>query len=252
MVYNPFTLKGKKVLVTGASSGIGQAIAIECSKLGAELVITGRNEERLMGTMSQLEISSNQMHKAVIADLLVTEDVERLINEADKIDGVVLCSGKGLTLPFQFASRKKFDDIFDTNFFSPVELLRLLYKKKQINKNASIVFLSSIGGTDVFSNGSCIYGASKAALNSIMKFCAKEFANKNIRVNSICPGMVDTPLIHRGTITEEQLLEDRKRYLLKRYGCPEEVAYGVVYLLSDASSWVTGTSIIIDGGFSVK
>ena len=93
MVYNPFTLEGKKVLVTGASSGIGQAIAIECSKLGAELVITGRNEERLMGTMSQLEISSNQMHKAVIADLLVTEDVERLINEADKIDGVVLCSG---------------------------------------------------------------------------------------------------------------------------------------------------------------
>lgn len=158
----------------------------------------------------------------------------------------------GVTLPYQFASREKFDGIFDVNFFSPVELLRLLYKGKKFNKMASVVILASLGGTRIFSGGNSIYGASKAALNSIMKFCAKEFASRKVRVNSICPGMVDTPMVHRGTISEEQLKEDMERYPLKRYGLPEDVAYSAVYLLSDASSWITGIDLIVDGGISIK
>ena len=129
--------------------------------------------------------------------------------------------------------------------------MRLLYKKKKLNKSASIVILASLGGTAVYSGGNCIYGASKAALNSVMKFCAKEFAPRKIRVNSICPGMVDTPLIHRGTVSEEQLQEDMLRYPLKRYGKPEDIAYAVVYLLSDAASWMTGQSMVLDGGMSI-
>ena len=130
--------------------------------------------------------------------------------------------------------------------------MRLLYKKKKIAKNASLVLLSSLGGTQIFSGGNGIYGASKSALNSIMKFAAKEFSSRKVRVNSICPGMVDTPLIHRGTITEEQLLEDQKRYPLGRYGKPEDIAYAAIYLLSDASSWVTGQALVLDGGLSIK
>lgn len=249
--YNPFSLKEKIILVTGASSGIGKATALECAKLGANLIITGRDEGRLTETMEALDVSYGQKHKLVVADLLMAEHVEILIEIASKVDGLVLCSGRGLTLPFQFSTREKFDDIFETNFYTPVELMRLLYKEKRLNKGASIVLLVSLGGTEVFSGGNSIYGASKAALNSIMKFCAKEFAPRKVRVNSICPGMVDTPLIHRGTVSEEQLREDMQRYPLKRYGRPEEVAYGVVYLLSDASAWVTGISMILDGGLSI-
>ena len=251
MTYNPFILDGKTILVTGASSGIGKQTAIECSKLGASVIITGRDETRLQQTFDELD-SQNSIHKKVIADLLIEKDIEKLVDEVGKVDGVVLCAGKGLTLPVQFCTREKFDDIFNINFFSPIEVLRLLYKKKLINKEGSVVILASLGGTQVYSGGNSIYGASKAALNSMMRFCAKEFAPRKIRVNSICPGMVDTPLIHRGTVSDEQLEQDKERYPLKRYGKPEDIAYACVYLLSDASSWMTGQDIVLDGGVSIK
>jgi len=250
--YNPFALTNKVILVTGASSGIGRATAIECAKLGATMVVTGRNEERLRETLSSLDTQSRQKHRSVVADLTDGEQLGGLVAEAGQIDGLVLCSGMGLTLPFAFSTREKFDEIFETNFFSPIELLRQLYKKRRINKGGSVVMLSSLGGTQVFSGGNGIYGASKSALNTIMKFCAKEFAPRKIRVNSICPGMVDTPLIHRGTISDEQLREDAKHYPLQRYGQPEDIANAAVYLLSDASSWVTGQSMIVDGGLSIR
>ena len=244
-------LNGKTILVTGASSGIGRQTAIECSKLGASIIITGRDRSRLQKTLDTLD-NKVGVHKMVVADLLYEEDVIKLIDESGKVDGLVLCTGKGLTLPVQFSTRKKFDDIFNINFFSPVEVLRLMYKKKLINKEGSVVIISSLGGTHIYSGGNSIYGSSKAALNSMMRFCAKEFAPRTIRVNSICPGMVDTPFIHRGTISEEQLEQDKEHYLLKRYGRPEDIAYACVYLLSDAASWMTGTEIVIDGGLSIK
>ncbi len=251
MMYNPFKLEDKTILVTGASSGIGKQTAIECSRLGAKVIITGRDEARLNQTFNELEATGVE-HKQIIADLLNENDIERLVSEVDSVDGVVLCAGKGLTLPVQFCTREKFDDIFNINFFSPIEVLRLLFKKKQINKEGSVVILASLGGTQIYSGGNSIYGASKAALNSMMRFCAKEFAPRKIRVNSICPGMVDTPLIHRGTVSDEQLEQDKERYPLKRYGKPEDIAYACVYLLSDASSWMTGQDIVLDGGVSIK
>ena len=247
MEYNPFTLKGKTILVTGASSGIGQATAIECAQMGAEVVITGRDTERLQATADLVGTP-----KALIAaDLTNQEDVERLVAALPPLDGAVLCAGNSTTLPLQFGSREKFDEMFNVNFFAPVELLRLMYKKKVLQKGASVVLIASIGGTHSFMPGNGVYGASKAALNSLMKYAAREYASRKIRVNSICPGMVDTPLIHRGTITEEQLAEDAKRYPLGRYGKPDDIANGAVYLLSDASSWLTGHDLVIDGGFSI-
>ncbi len=247
MEYNPFSLKGKTVLVTGASSGIGQATAVECAQMGAEVVITGRDTERLQATADLLGNPKAQ----IVADLTSQEDVERLIAALPPLDGAVLCAGNSTTLPLQFGSREKFDEMFNVNFFAPVELLRLIYKKKVLQKGASVVLIASIGGTHSFMPGNGVYGASKAALNSLMKYAAREYASRKIRVNSICPGMVDTPLIHRGTITEEQLAEDAKRYPLGRYGKPDDIANGAVYLLSDASSWLTGHDLVIDGGFSI-
>lgn len=247
MEYNPFTLKGKTILVTGASSGIGQATAVECAQMGAEVVITGRDTERLQATADLVGTP-----KALIAaDLTNQEDVERLVAALPPLDGAVLCAGNSTTLPLQFGSREKFDEMFNVNFFAPVELLRLMYKKKVLQKGSSVVLIASIGGTHSFMPGNGVYGASKAALNSLMKYAAREYASRKIRVNSICPGMVDTPLIHRGTITEEQLAEDAKRYPLGRYGKPDDIANGAVYLLSDASSWLTGHDLVIDGGFSI-
>lgn len=247
MENNPFSLDGKTILVTGASSGIGQTTAISCAKMGANVVITGRDQGRLQATA---DLSGNAVTQ-IVADLTVQADMDNLLAALPPLDGAVLCAGNSTTLPLQFGSREKFDEMFDVNFFAPVELLRLMYKKKILQKGSSVVLLASIGGTHSFMPGNGVYGASKAALNSVMKYAAREYASRKIRVNSICPGMVDTPLIHRGTITEEQLAEDAKRYPLGRYGKPEDIANGAIYLLSDASSWLTGHDLVIDGGFSI-
>lgn len=247
--YNPFSLEGKTILVTGASSGIGQATAIECSKMGAKIIACGRNKERLQETLDKLE---GEGHSIFEGDLLEQEVIEQMVKEVPQLDGVVLSAGRGLTLPFQFCTREKFDDIFNINFFSPVEILRLLSKKKKLAQGSSVVVIVSIGGTKRFSVGNSVYGSAKAALDSMIHFCAQELASKKVRVNGICPGMVNTPLIRKGTLTEEQLKEDMDKYPLKRYGEPEDIANGAIYLLSDGSSWVTGHSLVIDGGVTTK
>lgn len=248
MSYNPFSLEGKTILVTGASSGIGRATAIECSKMGAQVIITGRNTERLQETLDTLE---GEGHQKFVADLVSTDDMNALVAQLGVLDGVVLCAGRGKSVPVQFATRDNLDLVFEVNFFSTIELLRVLYKKKRIKKEGSVVLMASVGGNHIYNVGNSIYGASKAALNSMMKFCAKEFAVRKIRVNSICPGMVVTPLTKPSTFTAEQLKADMETYPLKRYGQPQEIAYAAVYLLSDAASWVTGHDLVIDGGLTI-
>ena len=230
---NPFSLQGKTILVTGASSGIGKSTAIECSKMGANVILTARNVERLTETLSMME---GVNHKIVVCDQTIEEQIEELVKEIVKLEGLFLCSGIGKTLPFQFCSKEKFNEVYDINFFAPIELLRLLVKKKKLADKASVVFVSSVAGTGSFNIGNSIYGSSKAALNSMMRFCAVELAKKQIRVNCICPGMIDTPLIHNGSLSEEQLQKDMETYPLRRYGTTCDIAYGAIYLLSDASS----------------
>lgn len=248
MDYNPFSLKEKSVLITGASSGIGMATAIECSRIGANLCITGRDKDRLEQCYNSL-LGNNNV--SIQADLTNKDDLERLVTQSPVLDGVVICAGQGTTLPIKSATTQKYKEIFDINFFAPAELLRLLYKSKKLKNNASVVIIASIGGTYKFEPANAIYGSSKAAINSFMKFAALEFATKGIRVNSICPGMVETPLMKNGKFSEEQLEIYKETIPLKRYGKPEEIGYAVIYLLSDASSLITGTSLIIDGGNSI-
>lgn len=245
---NPFTLEGRTILITGASSGIGRTTAIECSRMGARLIITGRDCDRLNEVSHELEGNG---HQAIIADLTQEDQVESLLSQLPVINGVVLCAGQGTVVPFKMADRKKIDPIFEINYFAPVELMRQLIKKKKLANESSVVFVSSIGGVDSITIGNSIYGASKAALNSAMRFCALELAPKRIRVNSVCPGMVNTKLIKGGAVSEEQHQIDMQKYPLKRYGEPEDIAHGIVYLLSNASSWVTGHSLVIDGGYTI-
>lgn len=248
MSSNPFSLEGKTILVTGASSGIGKATAIECSKLGARVIALGRNEERLKETMSQMESEGCESH---IADLTNMEDVDRVISSLPKLDGVVNAAGIASTILFQFATPEKMRNMFETNFFAPVEFTRLLLKKKLVNKGGSIVFFSSVDGPINAHIGNSTYCATKGAIASIAKGMAVELASKGIRVNYLMPGQTETPLIHGESITQEQLELDKKNYPLGRYGRPEEVAYGAIYFLSDASTFTTGAGLVIDGGFTI-
>jgi NAD(P)-dependent dehydrogenase (short-subunit alcohol dehydrogenase family) len=245
---NPFSLAGKRILVTGASSGIGRTTALECSRMGALLVLTGRNVDLLHEALSTLE---GDGHQAIPADLTNTESLASLVENVGKLDGLVLSAGQGNVIPMKLATRQRIEPIFDINYFAPVELVRLLLKKKCIQDGASLVFVASIGGIDSITIGNGVYGASKAALNSTMKFFALELAPKKIRCNSVLPGMVNTSLIKGGALSEEQHKADMETYPLKRYGEPQDIAYGIIYLLSDAAAWVTGHSLVIDGGVTI-
>jgi len=248
-MYNPFSLTGKTVLVTGASSGIGRSIAIECSKMGANVVLTARNEERLNETLLQME---GKGHSIIIADLTNEYDRKQLVEHSPKLDGLVNCAGLVRTLLFQFIDADSLAEVMNLNFVAPTLMSAQLVENKKLKRNSSIVFISSISGIVCVGGGNSLYSASKGAINGLMKNMALDLAPKSIRVNSVNPGMVDTSIYDEGIISAEQLEEDKKRYPLKRYGKPEEVAYVVVYLLSDAAAWVTGSSIVIDGGYTLN
>lgn len=246
---NPFSIEGKTVLVTGASSGIGRSVAIECSRLDASVIITGRSAPRLQSTFDSL---SGNNHKQFVADLTDGDSVKDLVSNLPPLDGVALCAGIVNMVPVKMASRKKCDKIFETDFFSAIELVRLLLKNKLMKENGSIVAISSIAGYKEFVMGNGIYGAAKAALSSFIKFVALEFADKGIRANSICPGMVYTPMHTEGQFDENALDNVIKDIPLGRWGQPEEIAGTVVFLLSNASSYITGTTIVVDGGKTLR
>lgn len=248
-MYNPFTLENKTVLITGASSGIGRATAIECSKLNASVIITGRNTERLNKTFSLLEGTG---HIQLVADLTNTDDIEMLSQQLPAIDGCVQNAGIATTILTQYISEKSLNEILQINTIAPIRLTQLLVKKKKLNKNASIVFTSSVSGTMVASYGNVLYSTSKGAINGFIKNAALDLAPKKIRVNSVTPGVIQTEIFHEAVISQEQLIEDIKKYPLKRHGKPEEVAFAIIYLLSDASAWVTGSNLLIDGGLTLQ
>ena len=248
MSYNPFSLEGKTILVTGASSGIGQATAIECSKMGANVVITGRNIERLQETYSQLE---GEGHLQIDADLNDENDIIKLVDQCPVLNGLVNNAGRGKSKPVNFINMEDLQDVYQTNFFGVALLTKALLKKKKIAKGGSIVFTSSISSY-MTAPGLCIYASSKAAVLAYMRTCAIELGVKGIRSNAILPGMVETKLINSGTYTDEDKKNDLNLYPLGRYGSPEDIARAMVFLLSDASSWMTGTEMVIDGGRCLK
>lgn len=243
-MYNPYSLEGKTILITGASSGIGRSTAIECSRLGARVVIVGRNEERLNETLSQL---SGEGHVIIKAELTSEEDVKRIAAESPELDGLVNNAGISVTKPVSFYKENDLHNVFATNTFAPMILIKWLLKKKKLRKASSIVFTSSIASI-LSSVGNGIYGASKAALSAYMRYCARELSSKLIRCNAVLPGMVETKLIHDGALSEQDLENDMKQYPLGRYGRPEEIAWAIIYFLSGASAWVTGHELVIDGG----
>lgn len=246
---NPFSLDGKTILVTGASSGIGKATATECSRLGAKVIVTGRNEVRLNQTLAELE---GLGHLAIVADLSSENGVNALVDQCPLIDGLVNNAGSTIMVPTQFISRDKLLQVLEVNTVAPIMLTQQLLKKKKLGKGASVVITDSISGVKIASPGNVLYSTSKAAINGFVKNAALDLAAKNIRVNAVCPGMIDTHILDNGSVTTEDIEADMKKYPLKRYGKPEEVAYAIIYFLSDASGFTTGANLVIDGGFTLQ
>lgn len=244
--FNPFTLEGKTILVTGASSGIGRGIAIACSKMGATVIINGRNEQRLAETMTEMQGEENI---SLAADLNDSNSLTEMVSRLPKLDGIVHCAGIGQRVLCKQLQEGDLDTMMDVNFKAPVMLQTEILKQKKINKSASIVFIASIA-SDSPSIGNAVYSASKGAIISYANCLALELAPRQIRVNCILPAMIWTDLILKGGITEEELKEDEKKYPLKRYGKPEDIANLSIYLLSNAAAWMTGSSIKITGGYN--
>lgn len=251
MEYNPYSLSGKTLLITGASSGIGKATAIECSKMGAKVIITGRNEERLKEVHDLLSDSRNQPDW-IVADMQKDEDIARLVDALPQIDGFVNNAGISINVPIAFINRENLQQVLEVNTIAPVLLTKQLIKKKKVDKGGSIVFTSSISGNDTVTIAHEMYSASKAAITGFMRNAALDLAVKGIRCNAVHPGMINTAMVHSGKYSAEQLQKDMDNYPLKRFGEPEEVAYAIIYLLSDAAAWVTGHSVVIDGGLTLK
>ena len=246
-MFNPFSIANKKVLITGASSGIGRAMAISCSQMGATVYFTGRNATALIETRSMMQ---GENHQNIVSDSTDKTDLENLISVLPTLDGIICNAGVNRRMLTQYVKEMDMDLVLNTNLKAPVQLMKHLLKAKKINAGASVVFVSSIAAFHS-SIGDGIYSASKGGLSSFAKVLALELASKKIRVNTVQPGMVRTGLTEKSPLSDDDYAKDELRYPLGRYGKPEDVAFSAIYLLSDASQWVTGTDIVVDGGLSL-
>ncbi|MDR1180528.1 MAG: SDR family oxidoreductase [Bacteroidales bacterium] len=248
MENNPFSLKGKKILVTGASSGIGRATSVQCANMGANIIVTGRNNERLQETMNMLAIGE---HHCVEADITTDSGIFHLTDNVEALDGIVHCAGINTKFLFKFIDMEKINTMYAINCFSPMLMLQSFIKKKKINKGASIVLLSSIS-SNYATVSNALYASTKGAVNSLIRVLALELSAAKIRVNGIMPGMVKTEMMKSYGMTDDELDNLSKSYPLGKFGEPVDIANCAVYLLSEASCWVTGTNIVIDGGITLR
>lgn len=244
-----FSLSGKSILVTGASSGIGRKAALQISKAGGLVCITGRNPERLDETFQMLHHQSDVLDNvSCVADLTVESEMDALIDHLPTLHGIVHCAGIVGPLPAKFITQADIDRMFGVNYHVPVNLTSKLLRKKMLADKASILFMSSIATKNPYFGGA-LYSGSKAALEAYSKTLALELVAKGIRSNCILAGLVDTPMIENPS--EKNMQEDALNRYVKRYpmgiGQPEDVANAILFFLSDASKWITGTSLIMGG-----
>jgi NAD(P)-dependent dehydrogenase (short-subunit alcohol dehydrogenase family) len=245
MFQHPFQLHGKTVLVTGASSGIGRAVAVECARVGARLVISGRNQERLDETMAMMNAVSSAAHVACVADVTDAAQLGQLVEAAGEVDGVVHAAGISSVAPMRMLRQAAMQNTLDNNLMAPLMLTQRLMYKKSLRNGASLVFLSSIAAHTA-TLGLSPYAASKAALEGMIRPLALEIAPRGMRANALAPDIVDTPMVNR----DDDLMETQRKLYPLGLGKPEDVAYAAIYLLSDASRKVTGTRLHLDGGIS--
>jgi NAD(P)-dependent dehydrogenase (short-subunit alcohol dehydrogenase family) len=255
MNINPFSLEGKTILITGASSGIGRQCSISCSEMGATVILIGRNEDRLKETLQLM--TEPEKHLLYRVDLTEFELIETAINEivgkVGKIDGVVNSAGISTTLPVRMVTPKKMEEFFQPNVYGAINLTRLVTRKAFFSeKGGSIIFISSVMGI-VGEVAKSLYSMTKGALISGSRSLALEFADRKIRVNCTSPGVVMTPMAQNAIYNrDEDSLNKVAALHPLGLGSPEDVANTCIFLLSDASKWITGTNVVVDGGYTAR
>ena len=244
---NPFSLEGKTILVTGASSNIGRQIAVKCSEMGAKVIATARNEERLNETLAKM---TGEGHRLIASDLSEAEQIPALVEQLPELDGIVMCAAVFRTTPIRNNRRKYTEEIFKTNTFANIDLVQLILKNKKIKDGGSILFISSVAAYRPYA-GNALYSATKGAINSFCQVLAIEQGSRKIRANCVSPGIIQTDMeVKDWAVTQEELDKEEARFPLG-FGHTEDIAYAAVYMMSDASKWVTGTNMIVDGGQSI-
>jgi len=243
----PFHLTNKTILVTGASSGIGKQVAISCSNMGAKVHITGRDKNRLNDTFKLL---SGSGHQQAICDMVNESERTAYIESLPALDGIVHCAGIITPFPVKFIEAKQIKALMEVNFESTVLLVSRLLKVKKMNKNSSIVFISSVSANSPYIGGA-MYSASKAAVEAYSRNVAREMSGSGIRSNCIAPAMIDTPIYEDTIRGMNQTAEEYSSKYPLGIGKPEDVANAALFLLSDASRWITGTNMLLDGGYTL-
>lgn len=251
-VFNPFSLKGKNILVTGASSGIGRQCAIDCAKMGAKIIAIGRNLGRLDEVVNTIQ--GNGVSYAYDLSNIegIKELIAQIVEKHGRLDGFIHAAGIEVTKPIKLSKKEEFDSLFHVNCLSAIEFVKQLCGIKTFNKGGSIVLISSISGV-IARKGLSAYAASKGALMSAARVMALEMAHREVRVNTISPGTILTPMMERALDAMKE--EDRKARIdgfPLGLGQTTDISNACIYLLSDASRWVTGQNLIVDGGYTIK
>ena len=252
---NPFNLENKRIVITGASSGIGRHCSIACSRMGARLILFGRDQARLSETLQGMVNPENHVVNAI--DLLAYTDITNKVNEIvhniGRIDGLVNCAGISTTLPVNAVTPEKMIFFFQTNVIGPINLTRQIVRSANFSeRGGSVIFISSIMSV-AGESGKTLYSMTKGALVSAAKSMAIELSKRKIRVNCISPGVVVTPMSQNAIYSkDEESLNRIKNLHPLGLGKPEDVANACVFLLSDASSWITGINMIVDGGYLAR
>ena len=247
---SPVNLQSKRILVTGASSGIGRACAVAASQMGASLILTGRRTEALEETCAKCLGGG---HALVAGDITSAEFVKELVENSGKIDGLVHAAGIAPMFPIAMSDYAGLQEVMRTNYYSFMELMKFYSKKKYRGEVFSAVAISSVSFAVGWAGGSA-YCGSKGALSSSIRALAIELASKGVRVNAVCPSNIRTPLYEAGAsdMNDEESIKELINKQPLGLGEPEQVAWPVCFLLSDAASFITGVNLPVDGGYLAK
>jgi len=254
MSFNPFNLKDKVIVITGASSGIGRQCAIDCSMMGAKIALIGRNRESLNETLSQMQ--NNEKHLISVVDLIdirkLDEVISNVVNVLGKVNGLIYAAGVQKTLPLKLINENDMEYVYKVNVICAVELIKIISNNKNRGVNQKHVLISSISGV-IGRAGLTVYSASKGALISLTRSLAVELAPKGININCISPGTILTPMMKNflSELSDKQKMKRVEGFLLG-LGKTTDVSNTCIFLLSNASRWITGQNIIVDGGYSTR